>query len=56
MPFGSVLAAVFFLLLAFAALSSSISMLEAVVAYLIDEKKWSRPLATVLVGGGAFLV
>jgi len=55
LPFGSLLATVFFILLAFAALSSSISMLEAVVAYLIDEKNWSRPLATLLVGGAAFL-
>ncbi len=55
LPFGSVLATIFFILLAFAALSSSISMLEAVVAYLIDEKEWSRTLSTLLVGAAAFL-
>ncbi|WP_432821263.1 sodium-dependent transporter [Trichloromonas sp.] len=56
LPFGSLLATVFFILLAFAALSSSISMLEVVVAYLIDEKRWPRLLATLLVGAAAFLV
>lgn len=32
----------FFLLLCFAALTSTISLLEVPVAYLVDEKKWSR--------------
>lgn len=54
-PFGSLLALIFFILLAFAALSSSISMLEVVVAYMIDEKGWSRWWATVLIGLAAFL-
>lgn len=56
LPFGSVLALLFFLLLAFAALSSSISMLEVTVAYLVDEKAWPRWRATGLVGVAAFLV
>ena len=56
LPFGSLLALLFFWLLAFAALSSSISMLEVVVAYLIDEKGWSRRLATILVGFAVFLL
>jgi NSS family neurotransmitter:Na+ symporter len=56
LPFGSVLALLFFLLLAFAALSSSISMLEVIVAYLIDEKTWPRWRATGLVGVAAFLL
>lgn len=56
LPFGSALSAVFFVLLAFAALTSSISMLETVVAYLLDEKDWSRLRATLLVGGSAFLL
>jgi len=56
LPWGSFLACVFFLLLLFAALSSSISMLEVPVAYLIDEKGWKRRRATLAVGAGAFLV
>lgn len=56
LPFGSLLAALFFVLLAFAALSSSISMLEVSVAYLIDEKGWARWRATLLTGGGAFFL
>ncbi|WP_298035860.1 sodium-dependent transporter [uncultured Desulfuromonas sp.] len=56
LPFGSLLAFVFFVLLAFAALSSSISMLEVSVAYLIDEKGWGRKRSTFLIGSLAFLV
>lgn len=41
----------FFLLLTFAALTSAISLLEVVVSYFIDEKKWSRTKATLLIGG-----
>jgi NSS family neurotransmitter:Na+ symporter len=55
LPFGSLLALLFFILLAFAALSSSISMLEVVVAYLIDEKGWPRGWAAALIGLAAFL-
>jgi len=54
LPFGSFLALIVFILLAFAALSSSISMLEVSVAYLIDEKGWRRSRATVLIGSLAF--
>lgn len=54
LPLGSFLALVFFLLFAFAALSSSISMLEVSVAYLIDEKNWPRRRATWLMGSAAF--
>ncbi len=56
LPFGSFLAVLFFLLLAFAALSSSISMLEVSVAYLVDEKGWGRTLATSLMGFFAFVI
>ncbi|MEJ2199898.1 MAG: sodium-dependent transporter [Desulfuromonadaceae bacterium] len=55
-PGGSLLAIVFFLLLAFAALTSNISLLEAQVAYLIDERGWSRPRATTFLAGLAFVV
>lgn len=56
MPFGSLLAFLFFILLAFAALSSSISMLEVSVAYLVDEKGMSRGAATALLGTFVFLL
>lgn len=42
---GPIIGAVFFLLLSFAALTSTVSLLEVPVAYLVDEKKIKRPLA-----------
>ena len=51
MPGGGLLAPLFFALLAFAALTSSIAMLEVVVAYLIDERGWRRRPAVLTVGG-----
>jgi NSS family neurotransmitter:Na+ symporter len=55
-PGGYFLAIVFFLLLAFAALTSAISLLEAQVAYLIDERGWARKRATAFLAGLAFVV
>lgn len=46
-PLGGVLSTLFFLLLAFAALSSAISLLEVLTAFMIDEKKYDRKKATV---------
>jgi len=54
LPFGQLLAIIFFVLLSFAALSSAISMLEVSVAYLIDRKGWSRGQATTALGALAF--
>jgi neurotransmitter:Na+ symporter, NSS family len=56
LPGGYFLAVVFFLLLAFAALTSGISLLEAQVAYLIDERGWARKRATTFLAGLAFVV
>ncbi len=42
---GIVIGAAFFLLLSFAALTSTVSLLEVPVAYLVDEKKIKRPVA-----------
>lgn len=53
-PFGLVFGAGFFLLLAIAALTSSISLLEVVVAYFVDEKKWRRRSAVLVFGAVAF--
>lgn len=56
MPMGGLVATIFFLLLSIAALTSSISMLEVPVSYLLDEKKASRNAAAWMVAGFAFLV
>ncbi len=45
-PFGSYLAILFFILMAFAALSSAMSLLEVLAAFMIDEKMMSRKKAT----------
>lgn len=44
---GALFAGLFFVALSVAALTSSVSLLEVVVAYLIDEKKFSRPKAVI---------
>lgn len=48
LPAGQVWAILFFILLTFAALTSAISLLEVPVAYLVEEKKLKRPVATIL--------
>jgi NSS family neurotransmitter:Na+ symporter len=50
MPGGRFIGTAFFLLLAFAALTSAISLLEVVVAYFIDDRRWARRTATVVMG------
>ncbi len=49
MPGGRVIGALFFFLVLFAALTSSVSILEAIVSGIIDEFKLSRVSATVFV-------
>ena len=51
MPGGSFLGPLFFLLLSIAALTSTVSLLEVVTAYFIDEKGWSRTKAVWSIGG-----
>lgn len=53
---GRLFGALFFLLLGIAALTSAVSMLEVVVAYFIDERKWSRVKATAVTGLVIFMV
>ncbi|GAB4233989.1 MAG: sodium-dependent transporter [Acidobacteriota bacterium] len=53
-PFGQAFGVAFYLLLAIAALTSAISLLEVVVAYFIDQRGWHRWKAAVVVGLGAF--
>ncbi len=45
-PLGMIFSALFFVLVFFAALSSSISLMEVTVAFGIDQFKWSRKFAT----------
>jgi NSS family neurotransmitter:Na+ symporter len=53
---GRIVGGGFFLLLCFAALTSTISLLEVPVAFLVDEKKWSRHKAVSVMAVGIFLV
>ena len=48
MPLGQLWSVLFFILLTFAALTSAISLLEVVVAYMVEEKKMSRLKATII--------
>ena len=48
MKFGSVVGAAFFLLVLFAALTSSVSVMEAIVAGIDDKFKFGRKKATVI--------
>jgi NSS family neurotransmitter:Na+ symporter len=50
MPLGGIFALLFFVVLIIAALTSSISLLEVVTAYLTEEKGWSRKKALILSG------
>ena len=55
LPFGGPFFAVaFYGLLAIAALTSTISLLEVIVAYLVDERSWSRSTATWAMTAGCF--
>ncbi|MEO3946783.1 sodium-dependent transporter [Gorillibacterium sp. CAU 1737] len=47
MPFGFLLGGIFFLLLAIAALTSAVSMLEVPVAFAMEKWKWTRTKASL---------
>lgn len=49
MPFGTVLGALFFVLVLFAALTSSISIMEAIVSNLMDGFKMSRKKSVIII-------
>jgi NSS family neurotransmitter:Na+ symporter len=53
---GRLIGASFFLLLCFAALTSTISLLEVPVAYFVDERKWPRKRAVWLMATTIFMV
>lgn len=54
--FGVVIGSFFFLLLSFAAFTSTISLLEVPTSYMVDEKKIDRSKATWIVAGTIFVV
>ena len=56
MPAGQFVSISFFLLVAFAAITSAISLLEVVVSYFIDELNWSRKKADYVMGTVIFLI
>ena len=49
MPFGSVLGTVFFILVFFAAVTSSISLMETIVSILMDYFHWERKKTAIIV-------
>jgi NSS family neurotransmitter:Na+ symporter len=56
LPAGEFFGAAFFLLLTIAALTSTISLLEVPVSYLIDEWKWARHKAVIVTTLGTLLL
>lgn len=56
MPFGNVIGLVFFLLVFFAAITSSISLLEAIVSNILDKFNWDRRKASFGVAVMSFLL
>lgn len=56
LPAGQLFAIAFYALLAIAALTSTISLLEVVVAYFVDEKGWDRNKASWILGGLCFVL
>lgn len=56
MPLGGLVSFLFFVLLSIAALTSSISLLEVVVSYFVDEKNWSRQKSVWTIGAFVFLM
>ncbi|KYC45913.1 MAG: Sodium:neurotransmitter symporter family protein [Candidatus Methanofastidiosum methylothiophilum] len=56
MPGGQIWSALFFLLLFIAALTSAISLLEVVVAYVTDAQGWPRHKAALVIGAAIFLL
>ncbi len=53
---GYLLGVVFFVLVALAALTSEISALEPLIAFLVDEKGWARKNAAMATGAMAFFI
>ncbi len=56
MPGGYLFSILFFLALALAALTSTVSLLEVVTAYFVDEKGWARKKAVIVFGSLSLLL
>lgn len=56
LPLGGLFSFIFFVLVLFAALSSSISLLEVCVSYVVDEWKVKRSVAVSVIGLALFLM
>jgi NSS family neurotransmitter:Na+ symporter len=56
MPAGGLIGAGFFLMLLFAALTSSISMLETMTARIVEIRGMTRTKSVVMIGSGTFLM
>ncbi|MCP4899408.1 MAG: sodium-dependent transporter [bacterium] len=56
MPLGMVVAVVFFILLSIAALTSTVSLLEVVTSYFVDERRWTRTKSVWVVGAFCFVI
>ena len=56
LPAGAVWATLFFVLLFVASLTSTISLSEVVIAYFVEEKKWSRSKSTIVAAGGVVVL
>jgi len=56
MPSGELFGALFFILLSVAALTSTISLLEVPVCWLVDEKKYKRTTIVWIVAGVIFII
>ena len=54
--FGEMFALMFFVMVLFAALTSAVSILEAIVSSMMDKLHWSRQKATLVMAGIGFLV
>lgn len=56
MPLGMLMSVIFFVLLSIAALTSTVSLLEVVVSYTVDERSWSRKKSVAVIGVIAFCI
>ncbi len=56
MPFGSVVGLAFFVMVGFAALTSSVALLEVPTAWMIDKFRIVRPVSASLVAAGAMVL
>jgi NSS family neurotransmitter:Na+ symporter len=56
LPMGGFIGTLFFVLLAFAAVTSAISLLEPSVAWLVENKNWAREKAARVCGGIVWLL